>query len=152
VKEKEKMWSYPCGRPWRSRGFRDVDPPHFLDGGEVVSPTRQQTALYPTGRFLILISVRGLVDPRAILRLEKKNPKTLSVMEPATFGLVAYWLNKLRYRVPQVVKQSLNNSVWILSTRGDETEENCVLGCDATQSGRYASMFWRTVSIFRMGE
>jgi hypothetical protein len=38
--------------------------PHFLDnwltdGGKVVSPTRRQAALYPSGRFLILISVRG---------------------------------------------------------------------------------------------
>jgi hypothetical protein len=48
--------------------------PHFLnnrltDGGEVVSLTRQRP-FTPPGRFLVLISVRGWVDPRAIVRLE----------------------------------------------------------------------------------
>jgi hypothetical protein len=71
--------------------------PHFLDnrlidGGEVVSPTRRP-ALHPPGRFLVLISVRGWVDPRAIVRLEGlrqlKNPMTPPGIEPATFRLVA---------------------------------------------------------------
>jgi hypothetical protein len=47
--------------------------PHFLenrltDGGEVVSLTRRP--LFTPGRFLVLISVRGSADPRAIVRLE----------------------------------------------------------------------------------
>jgi hypothetical protein len=49
--------------------------------------------LLPLGRFLILISVRGLVDPRAIVRLEGlgqlNNPVTSLGIEPATFRLVA---------------------------------------------------------------
>jgi hypothetical protein len=46
----------------------------------------------PPGRFLILISVRGRVDLRAIVLLEGlgklENPMTSSGTEPATFRLV----------------------------------------------------------------
>jgi hypothetical protein len=66
--------------------------PHFLenrlkDCGEVVSLTRRGSPL-PPGRFLVLISVRGWVDLRAIVRLEGlgqlKNPTTTSGIEPAS--------------------------------------------------------------------
>jgi hypothetical protein len=48
--------------------------PHFLDtwltdGGKVVSLTRRPP-ITPPGRFLVLISVRGWVNPKAIVRLE----------------------------------------------------------------------------------
>jgi hypothetical protein len=58
----------------------------------------------PPGRFLVLISIRGLFDFRAIVRLEGldqlKNPMTSSGIEPATFWLVAECLNRLRQRMP----------------------------------------------------
>jgi hypothetical protein len=83
--------------------------PHFLqnrliDGREVVSRTRRPAGRpLPPGRFLVLISVRGWVDPRAIVRLEGlgqlKDPVIWSRIEPATFRLVPYCLDQLRSRM-----------------------------------------------------
>jgi hypothetical protein len=45
------IWSYPCNRPWRPTVLWDVEAPTFSrisahNGGEVVSLTRRQAALY----------------------------------------------------------------------------------------------------------
>jgi hypothetical protein len=60
-----------------------------------LSALRAVRPLLP-GRFLVLISVRGWVDPRAIVRLEwlghLKNPKNSLDIEPATFRLEAYFI------------------------------------------------------------
>jgi hypothetical protein len=51
-------------------------------------------------RFLVLNSVTGCVDPRAVVRLEVlgklKNPMTSSVIETATFRLVALRIHQVQ--------------------------------------------------------
>jgi hypothetical protein len=69
-----------------------------------LSALRAGHSLTP-GRFLVLIFIIVWVDPRAKMRLEElgqlRNPVTSPGIEPATFRLVAYCLNQLRYHVPR---------------------------------------------------
>jgi hypothetical protein len=85
-------------RGWGSNS--SSQPAH--DGGKVVSPTHRPP-LSP-GITSVLISVRGWVNPRTIVRPEGlcqwKTPVTPSGIEPATFQLVDQCLNQLRHRVP----------------------------------------------------
>jgi hypothetical protein len=68
----------------------------LIDGGKVVSPTRQPpfTPKNILRIFLVLISVKDRVDTRAHsaagrIRSVGQNPITTSGLEPATFRLVA---------------------------------------------------------------
>jgi hypothetical protein len=79
-----------------SEGCETSRLPHFLDSlltdGVRLSAPCTGCPL-PPGRFMVLISIRGWVDPSAIVWLEGlgqlKNPMTSLGIEPATFWLVA---------------------------------------------------------------
>jgi hypothetical protein len=67
VKEAEKK-NYPCNRPWRPIGLWDIEVPAFSRvGSQMVVRLSALCASrpLPPGRFLVLISFRGWVDPRA---------------------------------------------------------------------------------------
>ena len=73
--------------------------PYFMttaqDGGKIVSVTHRPPL--PQKIYLVLISARGWVDPRAIVRPKRlchwKIPMTPSGIEPATCRFVAYCRN-----------------------------------------------------------
>jgi hypothetical protein len=60
----------------------------------------------PLGRFQVLISVRGLVETKALVRLEGlgqlKNAVASLGIEPVTFRLVAQCLSQLCYRMAKI--------------------------------------------------
>jgi hypothetical protein len=85
------------------KGSRKLRFSYFLttaqDGGKFVSLTHRPH-LPPREILLVLISVRGCFDPRAIMRSEEFMSMTPSGIEPATFLFVAQYLNHCASAVP----------------------------------------------------
>jgi hypothetical protein len=78
-------------------------PPHFPDSSQMAvrSAPRAGRPL-PPGRFLVLISVRGCVNPRAIVRLEGLgqliNPMTSSGMHLSLHRSITELFGRVCYR------------------------------------------------------
>jgi len=91
---------------FRSSGLQVVEAPIFLDNRhmKVVRLSTLRTGrLYTKEMFLVLISIRGWVDPRAIVRPDRlrqwKFPMALSGIEPGTFRLAAQCLAGSRRKI-----------------------------------------------------
>jgi len=87
-------------RPWGSHKF---EVPRFQDSRhmKVVRLSALCTGcLYPQEVFLILISVRGWVNPRDIALCQWKIPVASSGIKPATFRIVVQCPNQLCQHVP----------------------------------------------------
>jgi hypothetical protein len=102
LKIKVKQSHHRPDRPWR---FQEVEAPRFQDirHMKVVKLSALRTGcVYPQETFLVLISVRGWIDHRTIVRPEGLYQWKILItplgIELATFRLVAQCLNQLRHR------------------------------------------------------
>jgi len=101
-KVKVKQSHYTPGQALRVPGgwSSQISRQSAHESSKVVSPTHRPPL--PQETFLVLISVRGWVHPRAVVWPEGlcqwKTPTPPSGIEPATFRLVVECLNQLRHQ------------------------------------------------------
>ena len=99
--------------PSVAQRFQEALAPRFHDMVVVRLSASPTGRLYPQEIFLLLISTRGRVDPRAMLRSEGnmslKNPVTPPGIDPGTVRLVAQRLN----HYAPVIINAIFNFKWI---------------------------------------
>jgi hypothetical protein len=135
--ETKKRWSYPCNRPWRPTGLWDVKASTVCRQSQMAVrlSALQASCTLPPGRFPVLISIRGWVDLRALVRREGlcqlKNPLTSSGIKPTTFQFVAYCLSQLCYCVsPDGDREFLQNGIGLIQ---DYINDN-ILHCQHSEN------------------
>jgi hypothetical protein len=93
-----KVKLYPCNWSLRPLGLWDIEAPTYSRQSAhrwqwVYQPCMLASSQLPPGGFLVLISIRGLVNSGATVWLEgvgqMRNPVTSLGSEPMTFQLVA---------------------------------------------------------------
>ena len=112
---KVKQSHYRLGQALRVPGGWDSQISRHLahEGGKVVSPTHRPPL--PQEIFLVLISVRGWVNPRAIVRPEglcqwKNSNDTIGNRTRDLPACSAVPLNQLRHRVPRCMYKDIQKS------------------------------------------
>jgi hypothetical protein len=115
--------SYPCKQAAGAHSAVELESPTCFRQPthrrrwdcQTYSPPALYTYPLPPAKFLVLISVRGWVNPKSIVLLEGLGLRIRSVEEfidiirhrSRDFQLVALCLNQLLYSVPHYIKYSL---------------------------------------------